>query len=103
MVGTRQTIYRLSADPWWSWLPFTVAIVAWLLLFRPSGHDAKLLALFAVGGPGIEILYIQVGALHQYALGWLGGVPLWIALWWLLAVLVGQDLSARLLRLVSGR
>jgi hypothetical protein len=103
VMSTRQAIYRLYDDPWWSWLPFAFAIGTWLLLFRPSRHDAKLLALFAVGGPGIEILYIQVGGLHQYALGWLGGVPLWIALWWLLAVLVGQDLSARLLRVASAR
>ena len=78
-----------------------MAIGVWLLLFRLTRHDAKLLALFAVGGPGIEILYIQVGGLHRYDLGWLGGVPLWIALWWLLAVLVGKDLSARLLRLLG--
>lgn len=100
VMGTRQAIYRLHDHPWWSWLPFAIAIACWLLLFRPDRHDAKLLALFALGGPGIEILYIQVGGLHHYALGWLGGVPLWIALWWLLAVLVGKDLSARLLRLL---
>ncbi|MBW2457902.1 MAG: hypothetical protein JRI68_25580, partial [Deltaproteobacteria bacterium] len=103
VMGTRQTIYRLHDDPWWSWLPFAIAIGCWLLLFRPDRHDAKLLALFAIGGPGIEILYIQVGGLHQYGLGWLGGVPLWIALWWLLAVLVGKDLSARLLRLMAAK
>jgi hypothetical protein len=67
-----------------------------LLVCSPTKHDLKLLLIFLIGGPLIEILYIQLGGLHQYDLGWLGGVPLWIALWWLLAVLVWKDLAYRL-------
>ena len=101
VLATRQAIYRLYDDPLWSWLPFAAALALWLALFRPSTHDLKLLALVALGGPGIELLYINVGLLHRYALGWIGGVPLWIALWWLLAVLVVNDLSARLLQRIG--
>jgi len=38
-----------------------------------------------------------VGGLHHYALGWFAGVPLWIAPWWLLGLLVWKDLGWRLL------
>lgn len=93
---TRQAIYRTATDPVWSWLPFALALLLYLILFPPDRHDRRLLALFAIGGPLIEILYIQVGHLHRYQLGWIGGVPLWIALWWILAALIWKDVSARL-------
>jgi hypothetical protein len=95
VVVTRQLIYRHHDDPWLSWLPFAMAlgVAAWCL--RPTRHDAKLMALVAVLGPAIEILYIQVGGLHHYRLGWMGGVPLWIALWWVLAIVLWKDLSLR--------
>lgn len=48
-------------------------------------------------GAIVEVAYIQGGGLHRYHLGWIGGVPLWIALWWPLAVLVWGDLARRLL------
>ena len=94
--ATRQCIYGFWADPWLSWLPFVAALLAYNLLFRPGVHDRRLVAVIVVVGPVIEGLYIGVGGLHHYALGWLAGVPLWIALWWLLAVLVWKDLGARL-------
>jgi hypothetical protein len=96
VVVTRQLIYRFHDDPWLSWLPFALALAlaAWWL--RPTRHDLTLMALVAVVGPAIEILYIQVGGLHFYRLGWLGGVPLWIVLWWVLAVVIWKDLSLRL-------
>ena len=95
LAVTRQLVYRYYADPLWSWLPFAVALAAFFVLFRPDRHDLRLVALFAVGGPAVEAAYIQLGHLHRYALGWLGGVPLWIVLWWVLAVLIGKDLLAR--------
>lgn len=56
------------------------------------------MALLAVGGTAVEIAYIQLGGLHRYALGWLGGVPLWIALWWPLGGLLLDELGAPLER-----
>jgi len=95
---TRQTIYRLYMDPVLSWLPFLVALCVFWVVFRPDRHDGKLLLIFLAGGPLIEILYIQAGGLHAYHLGWIGGVPLWIALWWLLIVLIWKDLAFRMER-----
>jgi len=96
VVATRQLIYRHFDDPWMSWIPFAAALFLFALLFRPDRHERLLLGLFAIGGPAIEVLYIQVGDLHRYQLDWLAGVPLWIALWWLLSALIWKDLSARL-------
>jgi len=96
VAATRQLVYRHFDDPWLSWIPFAVALLLYALLFRPDRHDRILLALFAVGGPAIEVLYIQVGGLHSYELGWIAGVPLWIALWWMLAALIWKDISGRL-------
>ncbi len=95
---TRQFIYRLWDDPILSWLPFLVAFGVYWALFEMSRHDWVIVGLFLIGGPLIEVLYIQVGALHRYHLGWLGGVPLWIALWWIVAALIWSDLAARLQR-----
>ncbi|MFH2005414.1 MAG: hypothetical protein ABI333_02395 [bacterium] len=96
VAATRQTIYRFYLDPVLSWLPFALAVVAYEALFGLDRHDRRLAALMLIGGPLIEILYIQVGDLHRYHLGWLGGVPVWIALWWVVAILVWKDLSARI-------
>jgi len=98
VLATRQTIYRLYLDPIWSWAPLAAALVVFLVFFRPTAHDFKLLGLFLLGGPLIEVLYIQVGDLHRYHLGWLGGVPLWIALWWLVIVLIWKDVAFRIER-----
>lgn len=96
LVGTRQCIYRLWAHPVASWLPFAIALVAGAVLFRPRGYELRLIALVTVAGPLAEIAYIAAG-LHRYALGWFGGVPLWIVLWWGLAVLLFSDLATRAL------
>jgi len=93
---TRQCIYRCYLDPWWSWIPFAVAFGAYWALFGLGRNDLRLAAIALVGGPLIEVLYIQVGHLHHYHLGWFGGVPLWIVLWWVLAILVWKDLAGRL-------
>jgi hypothetical protein len=103
VLVTRQTIYRLYMDPVLSWLPFLGALGVYWVLFRPDLHDGKLLLIFLAGGPLIEILYIQVGGLHAYHLGWIGGVPLWIALWWLLIVLIWKDLAFRMERFLRKR
>lgn len=93
VVGTRQAIYRFHHDPILSWLPFAAALALYVLLFGLDRHERRLALLFLVGGPLVEVLYIQLGGLHRYPLGWLGGVPLWIALWWVLAVWVWKDLT----------
>jgi hypothetical protein len=49
------------------------------------------------------LLYIHLGNLHHYHLGWIAGVPLWIVLWWALAVLIWKDLSARLVLWLAPR
>lgn len=102
VLVTRQFIYRNYLDPLLSWLPFAIAIGACVGLLRPNRHDRRLAGLLMLGGPVIEILYIQVGKLHHYHLGWLGGVPLWIVLWWGLAILVWKDVSGRLAGLLRG-
>ena len=96
VLGTRQAIYRTYLDPIWSWLPFALAACLYLVVLRPHGPALKLMGLALVAGPAIEILYIQVGQLHRYHLGWFGGVPLWIILWWALAIPIWADLSLRL-------
>lgn len=107
VLMTRQAIYRTYDDPVWSWLPFVAAGGVWFVLFAPDRSERRLAAAVAVIGPAVEVLYIQVGHLHAYHLGWLGGVPLWIALWWVLAVLVWKDVGRRielvLLRVAPGR
>lgn len=102
VLATRQLVYRYYLDPVLSWLPFAVALLAYAALFGVSAQERRLAALAALGGPAVEIAFIHVGGLHHYHLGWLGGVPLWIVLWWVLAVLIWNDLSARLLELLAG-
>jgi hypothetical protein len=97
VVATRQLIYAYYLHPIMSWLPFAGGLVFYAALFRLTRHDKLLLAIAAIVGSTVEILFIQVGGLHRYHLGWVGGLPLWIVLWWMLAVLVWNDLSARLL------
>lgn len=36
-------------------------------------------------------------SLHENALGWLAGVPLWIALWWGVGALAWEEVAGRLL------
>ncbi len=101
VVVTRQLVYRHYADPWLSWLPFAAAIVLYVALFGLSARERRLGLVFLVAGPAVEALYIHAGGLHRYHLGWLAGVPLWIALWWVLAVWIWSDVSARLRRLLA--
>lgn len=103
VLATRQAIYRTYLDPLWSWLPFALAIAVCLLLLRPERRRLWVLVAFASLGPAVEVLYIQVGNLHAYHLGWLFGVPLWIALWWVLAALIWGELSARMLAWLAPR
>jgi hypothetical protein len=101
VIATRQAIYRAYLDPLWSWLPFAVALAVHALVFGWDARDRRLLVLALLVGPALEVLLIQVAGLHWYPLGWLGGVPLWIALWWALAVLVWRDVAPRLLALLE--
>lgn len=96
IVITRQFIYRYFEDPILSWIPFAVAIIFYCLVFDLKKSDYYLAIGFLIFGPIIEILYIQVGHLHQYHLGVLGGIPIWLALWWVLSMLIWKDLSIRL-------
>lgn len=98
VLATRQCIYRWFDDPLWSWLPFAVALGLYLVVFGAGPGDRRLILITLLAGPLVEVLYIQVGGLHRYHLGWLGGVPVWIALWWVVAVLVWKDLSGHVLR-----
>lgn len=103
VLCTRLAIYRLYLDPVLSFLPFALAIALHALLFRP-GPGARFLALlFLTCGGAVEALLIQLGRLHHYELGWLAGVPLWIVLWWALAVLIWGELGSRLVRVLQRR
>jgi hypothetical protein len=93
---TRQTIYRLYLDPVLSWVPFLLGIACMLLLLRPDVRRVIVLAVFGCVGPAVEVLYIQIGQLHAYHLGVLWGVPVWIALWWILSAAVWGEISARI-------
>ena len=102
VVVTRQCIYRLYDRPILSFVPFVAALVVFLAVVRPDARRRKLLFGVLVLGPAVEVLYIQVGHLHAYRLGVLFGVPVWIALWWGLAVLVWEELGTRLQRGLDG-
>ncbi len=97
LVGlTRQVIYQTYADPIWSWVPFLAAGLIYIGLFGLDRAEAQLVGIVLVVGPLIEVLYIQVAGLYAYSLGWLGGVPLWLVLWWMLAVLIWKDIGRRI-------
>lgn len=98
VVVTRQAIYVSYAHPVWSWLPFALGLAVYVAVLRPPVPVRRLMLIAAVVGPLVEVLYIQVGHLHRYALGWIGGVPLWIALWWILAIPIWVDVSLRVQR-----
>ena len=97
VVATRLSIFRFYEHAWLSWLPFAIALVlAWWLL-EPGARRMGLAIAVAVAGVAVESLYVRVAGLHAYALGWLGGVPLWIALWWALAALLWGEVSERMM------
>jgi hypothetical protein len=102
VVTTRQAIYQWYDEPILSWVPFAAALVLYAVVARPGRTGRVVAVLFAVGGPLVEVAYIQLGHLHHYRLGWLGGVPVWIALWWVLAALIWMELSAPLQRWLLG-
>ncbi len=96
VAATRLAVYRWGADqPLLSWLPFAGALLAWALLFGVTAHTLRFAVIVAIGGTALEALLIQVAGLHWYPVGWLGGVPLWIALWWPLGGLIWCELAAR--------
>lgn len=101
VVLTRQGIYRLYDRPLLSFLPFAAALGVYLAVFVPDARRRRLLAAVIVLGPAVEVLYIRVGHLHAYHQGLLFGVPVWIALWWGLAVLVWEELGTRLMDAVE--
>ena len=104
LLVTRQAIYRLYLDPVFSWLPFLAAILVFFAVFPPTKAELSLVAIAVVVGTVVEIIFIQIGALHWYHLGWVGGVPLWIMLWWALSILIWRDVSQLIRRrLVSNR
>lgn len=98
---TRQFIYKYYLDPILSWVPFIIAFIIWLLFFKVSRHDIKLLFVFLLVGPLIEVIYIKIGHLHYYHLGLFYGVPAWIIIWWLIIVLIWKDLAPRIEYFIS--
>lgn len=96
VVATRQAIYRWFEDPLLSWLPFAGAALAWWLLLGFDRRELGLAALALTLGTAAEAALISVGGLHTYALGLVGGVPLWIILWWPLAVLIWKDVGGHI-------
>ncbi|MCA9607508.1 MAG: hypothetical protein KC619_18000 [Myxococcales bacterium] len=94
IVPTRLVLFARYEDALWSWLPFAVALGVFAVVGRVDRHDLRLAALALVVGPVVEALFIRVGHLHAYALGWLFGVPLWIVLWWALSVWIWKDVGA---------
>ena len=96
VAATRIMIYRHFMDPVLSWIPFLAAIGLLALLFKPTRHDLKIACIVLLGGTVVEVLYINVGNLHHYHLSLIGGVPLWIVLWWTLGVSIWKDLAFRM-------
>ncbi len=94
VVATRLALYAWYAHPIASWLPFALGFALFALAGGADRHDAKLAALALVVGPIVEALFIRIGGLHEYALGWWFGVPVWIVLWWALATWIWKDLGA---------
>ncbi len=93
LVPTRLVLFVRYEDPLWSWLPFAIALAVFALAGGIDRHDLRLAATALAVGPIVEALFIGVGGLHAYALGWLFGVPVWIVLWWALATLIVKDLG----------
>jgi hypothetical protein len=96
VVATRQSIYRNYAHPWLSWLPFALALALYAVLLGLDRRERRLVLVLATIGPLAEVLLIEGAGVHAYALGWLGGVPLWIVLWWVLGALVWKDAAGAL-------
>ncbi|MEE9384115.1 MAG: hypothetical protein V3V08_11950 [Nannocystaceae bacterium] len=95
---TRPFVYLFHDHLVLSWLPLLAALALYIYLFPLDPRRWTILVLLTTAGPAIEIAYIQLGGLHRYALGWFGGVPAWIVVWWGLAGLIWDDLGPRLQR-----
>lgn len=100
VVATRQSIYRLFAHPVASFAPFALALGAHAWLFPWGPRERRLVLVALTVGPLAEAVLIRAG-LHRYELGWLLGVPIWIALWWALGVLVLAELGRRAVALAT--
>ena len=100
---TRLCIYSLYLHPILSWVPFAAALGLWVLLFEIKRRELTLGLFAIVVGTLVEVAYIQVGGLHKYHLGWIGGVPLWIALWWPLATWMFKDIGGRVHQVLSNK
>lgn len=103
VLVTRQAIYHWYMDPLLSWIPFAAAIVIYPLLFPSGKAELRLGFLALVVGPLVEALYIKVGGLHMYHHPVLGGVPLWIMLWWILIIPIWRDLSIRIIHFLDSK
>lgn len=95
---TRLSIFRYSRDPVASWAPFAAASVAYFAVLRPARAHYVLFAGVLAIGTAVEVLFIRAARMHEYDLGLVGGVPLWISLWWGLGVLIWQEIAARFRR-----
>ncbi|MCL4233690.1 MAG: hypothetical protein KJ042_04130 [Deltaproteobacteria bacterium] len=100
---TRQCVYRLWDHPFWSWLPFAVAIAVYALVLHVTRTERRLAVIALTVGPAFEAALIGLGGLHRYSLGWFFGVPLWIVLWWVLAVWIWGELSGSILAALRRR
>jgi hypothetical protein len=92
VLATRLAIFHAYLDPLLSWAPFAIALAVWAGLARPDTGDLRLALLVVVLGPLTEAMYIAAG-LHEYALGAIAGVPVWIVLWWVLGLLLWRTLG----------
>ena len=94
---TRQFTYRLSLHVVFSWLPYLVAIVAYVAMFRPAARKRNLAIFFILVGTLFEVLLAKGAGLHRYNLGWVFGIPIWIVLWWGLGAVIISDFAERAL------
>jgi hypothetical protein len=103
VLSTRISIFRHYEHPWLSWLPFALALVVAAIVLRPGARRLALALAASMLGTLVESLYVRVAGLHYYELGWIGGVPLWIALWWALATLLWGELTTRVITASAAR
>lgn len=97
VLATRLVTFTYATHVWLSFVPYLLALAVAAVVLVPSRREARLVALALIIGPIVEALFIRIGRLHHYELGWLFGVPLWIVLWWALGAWLWGDVSNRLL------
>lgn len=93
-------VARQAIVAWWwhpilSWAVPLIALVVRIVVVPPTRRELLALGVLLAVGPAVESLYILVAGLHVYALGWLGGVPLWIVVWWALGGSTWGELAVR--------